>query len=73
MLYIFSYVEITFPFILISGTFFLIHFRHTEYVDEQGRRGIRIQFYLQGVRKRGTAQLDAREVRQKLQFIFFFF
>ena len=36
--------------------------RHLEYKDEQGRRGIRVKFYLQGARKRGTAQLDAREV-----------
>lgn len=33
-----------------------------EYVDKEGRKGIRVQFYLQGLRKRGTAQIDAREV-----------
>jgi hypothetical protein len=32
------------------------------YVDEEGRKGIRVQFYLQGLRKRATAQIDAREV-----------
>eukprot|EP00088_Acartia_fossae_P069456 TRINITY_DN9074_c0_g1_i13.p1 TRINITY_DN9074_c0_g1~~TRINITY_DN9074_c0_g1_i13.p1 ORF type:complete len:246 (-),score=28.17 TRINITY_DN9074_c0_g1_i13:440-1177(-) len=34
---------------------------HLFYQDETGRKGIRIQFYLQGVRNRGVAQLDARE------------
>ncbi len=33
-----------------------------EYRDEDGRRGIRVKFYLQGLRRRGTALLDAREV-----------
>ena len=32
-----------------------------EYTDEEGRKGIRVKFYLQGVRKRATAHLDARE------------
>jgi len=31
------------------------------YQDEQGRKGVRLQFYLQGRRNRGIAQLDARE------------
>jgi len=31
------------------------------YQDEEGRKGVRLQFYLQGRRARGTAQLDARE------------
>ena len=37
------------------------HVTHLDYVDEQGKKGIRVQFYLQGLRKRGTAQIDARE------------
>lgn len=37
------------------------HVSSLEYRDEQGRKGIRVQFYLQGLRRRGTAQLDARE------------
>ncbi|XP_059089262.1 mitochondrial import inner membrane translocase subunit Tim21-like [Tigriopus californicus] len=37
------------------------HVSHVEYVDKEGRKGIRVQFYLQGLRKRGTAQIDARE------------
>lgn len=37
------------------------HVSHLDYVDEQGKKGIRVQFYLQGLRKRGTAQIDARE------------
>ena len=31
------------------------------YQDESGRKGMRIQFYLQGVRNRGVAEVDARE------------
>jgi len=34
---------------------------HLFYQDETGRKGLRIQFYLQGCRNRGVAQLDARE------------
>ncbi|XP_023333362.1 mitochondrial import inner membrane translocase subunit Tim21 [Eurytemora carolleeae] len=34
---------------------------HIVYQDEQGRKGVRVQFYLQGRRNRGIAQLDARE------------
>ncbi len=34
--------------------------------DEQGRKGVRVQFYLQGRRNRGIAQLDARS-----EFLFF--
>ena len=37
------------------------HVTHLDYVDENGKKGIRVQFYLQGLRKRGTAQIDARE------------
>ena len=37
-------------------------FSFLEYTDEEGRKGIRVKFYLQGVRKRATAHLDAREV-----------
>jgi len=37
------------------------HVAKKHYVDPQGRAGVRIQFYLQGVRNKGTAQLDARE------------
>eukprot|EP00092_Neocalanus_flemingeri_P021788 GFUD01023637.1.p1 GENE.GFUD01023637.1~~GFUD01023637.1.p1 ORF type:complete len:208 (+),score=50.74 GFUD01023637.1:37-660(+) len=32
-----------------------------QYQDKEGRAGIRIEFYLQGLRNRGTVQLDARE------------
>jgi import inner membrane translocase subunit TIM21 len=31
-----------------------------QYQDNEGRKGIRIQFYLQGLRNRATVQLDAR-------------
>jgi len=34
---------------------------HLVYQDEEGRKGLRVQFYLQGRRNRGVAQLDARE------------
>lgn len=34
---------------------------HLVYQDEDGRKGVRVQFYLQGRRNRGIAQLDARE------------
>ena len=37
------------------------HVAHLDYVDEKGRKGVRVKFYLQGSRKRATAQLDARE------------
>ena len=37
------------------------HVSFLEYTDEEGRKGIRVKFYLQGVRKRATAHLDARE------------
>ena len=37
------------------------HVTSLSYVDENGKKGIRVQFYLQGLRKRGTAQIDARE------------
>ena len=37
------------------------HVTSLAYVDEHGKKGIRVQFYLQGLRKRGTAQIDARE------------
>jgi import inner membrane translocase subunit TIM21 len=37
------------------------HVTHLDYVDEHGKKGMRVQFYLQGLRKRGTAQIDARE------------
>jgi len=36
-------------------------FARMHYVDPQGRAGVRIQFYLQGVRNKGTVKLDARE------------
>eukprot|EP00094_Tigriopus_californicus_P013748 TCALIF_13304-PA protein Name:"Similar to timm21 Mitochondrial import inner membrane translocase subunit Tim21 (Xenopus laevis)" AED:0.25 eAED:0.37 QI:0/0/0/0.5/1/1/4/0/313 len=45
------------------------HVSHVEYVDKEGRKGIRVQFYLQGLRKRGTAQIDAREVSAQLIII----
>eukprot|EP00095_Tigriopus_kingsejongensis_P010536 maker-scaffold349_size200065-snap-gene-1.22 protein:Tk10536 transcript:maker-scaffold349_size200065-snap-gene-1.22-mRNA-1 annotation:"tim21-like mitochondrial-like" len=37
------------------------HVSHMDYVDKAGRKGLRVQFYLQGVRKRATVQIDARE------------
>ena len=37
------------------------HVTSYPYVDEHGKKGIRVQFYLQGLRKRATAQIDARE------------
>ena len=37
------------------------HVASLSYVDEQGRKGLRVQFYLQGLRKRANAQIDARE------------
>ena len=37
------------------------HVTSLNYVDEHGKKGTRVQFYLQGLRKRGTAQIDARE------------
>lgn len=33
-----------------------------DYVDDNGKKGIRILFYLQGLRKRARAEIDAREV-----------
>ena len=49
-------------------------FSFLEYTDEEGRKGIRVKFYLQGVRKRATGHLDAREVSSnhsmiRIQFI----
>jgi len=38
------------------------HIPAYHYIDPQsGRKGVRIRFYLQGVRRRGSVQLDARE------------
>ncbi len=37
------------------------HVASMDYVDDRGRKGVRVKFYLQGVRKRATVQLDARE------------
>ena len=31
------------------------------YQDKEGRKGIKIQFYLQGVRNRAVVEVDARE------------
>ena len=31
------------------------------YTDKEGRRGMRVQFYLQGSRNRAVAEVDARE------------
>lgn len=45
------------------------HVSHMDYQDEQGKRGIRVQFYLQGLRRRATAQIDAREVIQNMLLI----
>merc|ERR1712037_457803 len=36
------------------------HVSFLEYTDEEGRKGIRVKFYLHGVRKRATGHLDAR-------------
>jgi len=37
------------------------HVSYLDYTDENGRKGVRVQFYLQGLRKRATCQVDARE------------
>ena len=37
------------------------HVTSLSYVDEQGKKGTRVVFYLQGLRKRATAQIDARQ------------
>jgi len=37
------------------------HRKEQHYIDPQGRKGVRMQFYLQGVRNKGTVTLDARE------------
>jgi len=37
------------------------HVAQAPYVDPQGRKGIRLKFHLQGLRNRGTGQLDCRE------------
>lgn len=37
------------------------HVSYMDYVDENGRKGVRVQFYLQGLRKKATCQIDARE------------
>ena len=37
------------------------HVISLSYVDDQGKNGVRVQFYLQGLRKRATGQVDARE------------
>ena len=31
------------------------------YTDKEGRRGMRVQFYLQGSRNRAVVEVDARE------------
>ena len=36
------------------------HIMDVEYTDSEGRKGMRIQFYLQGSRNRGTVLLDVR-------------
>ena len=38
------------------------HVRQLRYQDDQGRSGLRVQFHLQGLRHRGLAEVDAREV-----------
>ena len=35
---------------------------HMEYTDEQGHRGIRLQFQLVGLRRKATVDMDARQV-----------
>ena len=39
-----------------------------KYQDNLGKNGIRIQFYLQGVRNRATVELDARYLVLFLKF-----
>ena len=38
------------------------HVRQLRYQDDQGRNGLRVQFHLQGLRAKGLAEVDAREV-----------
>lgn len=38
------------------------HVAQLHYQDEQGHKGLRIQFHLQGLRKRALVEVDAREV-----------
>ena len=42
------------------------------YQDEQGKRGLRMQFQLRGLRRQANAELDAREVLYEIfcQFIY---
>ena len=42
------------------------HIKHMVYQDEQGRKGLRTQFDLLGLRKSAVAEMDAREVILKL-------
>ena len=42
------------------------HVRHLYYQDDQGRKGLRVQFHLQGLRSRGLGEIDAREVSDVL-------
>lgn len=37
------------------------HVSYMDYMDENGRKGVRVKFYLQGLRKKATCQVDARE------------
>ena len=51
------------------------HVRQLRYQDDQGRSGLRVQFHLQGLRHRGLAEVDAREVYKlffKRNFLSFF-
>ena len=42
------------------------------YNDDQGKKGLRIQFHLQGLRRHAIGELDAREVKsQKFLFLNF--
>ena len=37
--------------------------KHMYYQDENGKKGLRLQFDLQGLRRHAICELDAREVR----------
>lgn len=37
------------------------HIKQTPYTDKEGRKGMRVQFYLKGSRNRAVAEVDARE------------
>ena len=47
------------------------HVRHLYYQDDQGRKGLRVQFHLQGLRSRGLGEIDAREVSDRFTMNFY--